>query len=103
MYTINDKMTDQIVVRCDYLDEAVTILDLQLNFDSYEIRRVSDMAEFRKGIQYIAYVKWYKGIQNDKTYVKEFLSESHYQNWENFIHSKGGKVIGINKVTNQVL
>ena len=46
MYTINDKMTDEVVVRCDYLDEAVTILDLQLNFDSYEIRRVSEMAEF---------------------------------------------------------
>jgi len=103
MYTINDKMTDEVVVRCDYLDEAVTILDLQLNFESYEIRRVSEMAEFRKGIQYVAYVKWYRGIQNDKTYVKEFLNESHYENWENLIHSKGGKVIGINKVTNQVL
>jgi len=31
-----------------------------------------------------------------KRYIKDFKDENHYENWVDWIGSRGGKVIGIN-------
>lgn len=45
---------------------------------------------------YVLSVQWSK--YSYRTYYKRFNNETHYNNWCDFITSRGGKVIGTNLV-----
>ena len=53
----------------------------------------TEFLKIEKGVRYFVDVKWYNGY---KSYSKDFQGEQHYENWCNYIESRGGKVIGIN-------
>lgn len=51
--------------------------------------------EIEPGEPYICNVQW--SNRKYKTYYKRFNDESHFNNWYDFINSRGGKVIGVTK------
>tara|TARA_R110001632_G_scaffold144810_2_gene261544 strand:+ start:347 stop:544 length:198 start_codon:yes stop_codon:yes gene_type:complete len=52
----------------------------------------TDYLKIEKGTIYYVNVKWSNGY---KSYSKGFNGEQHYENWCDFIESRGGKVTGI--------
>lgn len=52
--------------------------------------------EIKPGERYTLNVNW--GGTKYKSYIKVFSDQKHFENWYEFVASRGGKVTGINLI-----